>query len=162
MKGFILKTGAFDMNSEAKKLIENLELKPHEEGGWFRFVWSSDAAIPQSSLPSRYSGERKNVSMIYYLLEGSDVSSWHKLHSDEIWLWHSGGSLKITLGGKGPHPEPEKELLLGPRYTKGESFQIIAPAETWQTAKIAEGEYALVSCIVSVAFHPDDFLLYRE
>ena len=150
------------MNSEAKDLIEKLGLEPHVEGGWYRFIWASDIVIPQSVLPAAYSGERKSISLIYYLLEGSGISSWHKLLSDEIWTWHSGGSLKMTLGGEGPGPMAGKELLLGPRYAKGESFQIIAPARSWQTTRIISGEYALVSCIVSPAYHPDDFILYEE
>ena len=152
----------FDMHSEVKKLIERLGLEPHIEGGWYRLMWSSDEVIPHDSLPRRYSGERKYASLIYYLLEGSEISAWHKLQSDEIWFWHLGGSLKMTLGGKGEHPMPEKELLLGPRYTNGENLQIIAPALNWQTTRISEGDYALVSCVIAPAFHPDDFFLYQE
>jgi len=150
------------MNSEAKDLVEKLGLVPHIEGGWYRFIWDSETVIPRGSLPGRYGGERKCVSLIYYLLEGSDISSWHKLRSDEIWAWHKGGSLKMILGGTGEKPAAEKELFLGPRYDRGESFQIIAPALNWQTTGLIDGDYALVSCVVSPAFHPDDFILYKE
>ena len=150
------------MNGEAKNIIDRLGLAPHIEGGWYRFMWSGETVIPHNALPGRYKGERKSVSLIYYLLEGSDISAWHKLHSDEIWIWHNGGSLKMTLGGEGEKPAAEKELFLGPRYDRGESFQIIAPACNWQTTKLVDGAYALVSCVISPAFHPDDFLLYKE
>ena len=149
------------MDGEARDIIEKLALVPHVEGGWYRFIWSGGLAIPRASLPARYSGERGCVSLIYYMLEGADISAWHKLHSDEIWVWHKGGSLCMTLGGTGPGPQAEQELYLGPRYARGESFQILAPAETWQTTKILDGSFALVSCIVSPAFHKDDFLLYK-
>jgi len=150
------------MNSEARDLIDKLGLAPHVEGGWYRFVWDCETVIARDALPGRYGGDRKCVSLIYYLLEGEDISSWHKLLSDEIWLWHAGGSLKMTLGGTGDKPEAQSELLLGPRYDRGESFQIIAPALTWQTTGLVDGGYALVSCVVSPAFHPDDFILRKE
>jgi predicted cupin superfamily sugar epimerase len=146
------------MNGEAKKIIERLGLTPHIEGGWYRLMWSGETVIPSGALPARYNGERKNASLIYYLLEGSDVSSWHKLKSDEIWAWHSGGSLKMTLGGVEEKPLAEKELFLGPRYDRGECFHIIAPALNWQMTSLVDGVYALVSCIVSPAFHPDDVI----
>ena len=150
------------MDSEAKDLIEKLGLIPHVEEGWYRFMWSSDIVIPRDVLPEKYSGERKSASLIYYLLEESSASLWHKLHSTEIWVWHSGGSLKMTLGGEGPRPRAEKELFLGPRYADGESFHIVVPAALWQTAELVSGTYVLVSCIVSPAFHADDFILYKE
>ena len=149
------------MDSEAKDLIEKLGLIPHVEEGWYRVMWSSDIIIPRNVLPDKYNGERKSASLIYYLLEKSSASLWHKLRSDEIWVWHRGGSLKMTLGGEGPQPLAEKELFLGPRYDNGESFQIVVPAAAWQMAELIDGTYALVSCVVSPAFHSDDFVLYQ-
>lgn len=150
------------MNRKAKKIIDALGLVRHVEGGWYRFVLSGGPVIPHAALPANYSGDRESVSSIYYLLEGPDVSAWHKLHSDEIWAWHSGGSLKMTLGGEGSEPVVDKELFLGPRLAKGESYQIVAPARNWQTTRIINGSYALVSCLVSPAYHNDDFILYTE
>lgn len=145
------------MNQEAKRLIEQLGMQQHIEGGWFRHSWNSEVMIPQSGLPSGYSGPRASCSLIYYMLVGADTSSWHKLRSPEIWTWHSGGTLEMTLGGEGEAPEATKTQRLGPRLAQGEGFQMVAPAGQWQTSRIVEGDYVLVSCIVSPQFHPDDF-----
>ena len=145
------------MNKEAERIIEQLRLQPHVEGGWFRHSWNSDVVIPQGGLPEGYSGERASCSLIYYMLVGEDTSSWHKLRSPEIWTWHSGGTLEMTLGGKGKAPVAEKIQHLGPRLEQGEDFQMIAPTGQWQTSRIVDGEYVLVSCIVSPQFHGDDF-----
>jgi len=44
--------------SEAKAIIEKLDLAPHPEGGWYRETWRADAAA----------GERAAGTAIYFLL----------------------------------------------------------------------------------------------
>ena len=143
----------------AQQLIEQLGLQPHPEGGWFAVTPVEMPLISAPALPPCYSGPRRSASLIYYMLQKGEVSRWHQLLSPEIWLWHCGGSLEMTLGGTGPLPEAEATLLLGPRLAAGERFQILAPANQWQTTTLINGDFALVSCVVSPAFHNDDFYM---
>ena len=136
--------------------ISRLGLKAHEEGGWYRELWVSDLTIPAEALPAAYGGSRPCCSLIYYLLKGKEISTWHRLSSPEIWVWHAGGLLEQTLGGTGLRPETGPTRIIG--SGRGD-FQAVIPPGTWQTTRLLEGDFALVSCIVSPAFVPEDFFL---
>ena len=143
----------------AQQLIEQLHLCPHPEGGWYACMASSGRILPPLE---GYSGLRESCSTIYYLLQKGERSRWHQLKSTEVWTWHQGGSLEMTLGGNGTAPHAAKTMALGPRLDLGEQFQMMAPADQWQTTRVVDGEFVLVSCIVSPAFHEDDCLLPEQ
>ena len=140
------------MKDTAAALIEQLRLEPHPEGGWFRFVWRSDVD----------SGGNESCSYIYYLLRKGEISRWHKLAPSEVWCWHRGGSLEMTLGGSGALPLAGQRLRVGPRLDEGEQFQLVAPAGQWQTTRVVDGDFVLVSCVVAPAFRDEDCLLPAE
>lgn len=137
------------MTASAEQLIRTLGLEPHPEGGWFRFGW-------RSGVPA---GKRDTCSLIYYLLRQGEISRWHRLASSEVWAWHSGGSLEMTLGGGGDAPMAGETLRLGPRLSLGEQFHIAAPAGRWQTSRVVDGAFVLVTCVVAPAFCEADCLL---
>lgn len=143
------------MAYNAQDLIRLLSLTPHPEGGWFAFRESSGVPIPVPGFP----GERDTCSCIYYLLQKGEISRWHRLRASEVWTWHQGGSLLMTLGGGGEAPEAGWTLPLGPRLETGEQFQLLAPAGQWQTTRVVDGDFALVSCVVCPAYHDEDCLL---
>ena len=94
------------MAYSAQELIRLLSLQPHPEGGWFAFRESSGTSVP---VPG-FSGERETCSYIYYLLQKGEISRWHRLQAAEVWAWHQGGSLLMTLGGDGEAPAAERTL----------------------------------------------------
>ncbi len=71
------------------RTAELLDLAPHPEGGWYRETWR---AAP-SWQPAGYPGPRAAATGIYFLLDPGEESAWHRVRSDEVWLWHSGGPL---------------------------------------------------------------------
>jgi predicted cupin superfamily sugar epimerase len=145
---------------DANYWIEKLELKPHAEGGWFRELWKADLTIPGSALPPQYSGGRSVCTLIHYLLEAGSRSAWHRVKSAEIWLWHAGGTLELSVGGSGGAPGEVPDLRrIGPDPDKGEALYGVVPPDVWQTAEVGEGPYVLVSCAVSPGFHWEDFSL---
>ena len=81
------------------------------------------------------------------------------LEAAEVWAWHQGGSLLMTLGGDGEAPAAERTLSLGPRLEAGEQFQMLAPPGQWQTTRVVDGDFVLVSCVVCPAYHDEDCLL---
>ncbi|MET9700025.1 cupin domain-containing protein [Streptomyces sp. NPDC006529] len=86
-----------------------------------------------------------------------EVSRWHRVCSDELWLWHRGGPPTIRLGGSGHAPEEGAASLLGPGVEYGEQPQFLVPADVWQSAVPAGVEPVLVSCVVAPGFDFDDF-----
>jgi predicted cupin superfamily sugar epimerase len=138
-------------------LAEQLDLSPHPEGGWYRRTWTS--GHPATDLPGR--GPRRSASSIYYLLAPGEQSRWHRVGSDEIWLWHHGGPLEIGLGGRADKPGDEHRLVLGDDFAAGHRPQVVVPGGTWQSARPLAGA-CLVSCVVSPEFHFDDFQMLSD
>lgn len=139
-------------------LAEKLDLAPHPEGGWFRETWRSPVAFT----PGGYEGPRASATCIYFLLEPGERSQWHRVRSTEIWLWHDGGPLTISLGGTADEAAAEpREIMLGPDVAAGQSPQVVVPAGEWQSADPAGAKHVLVSCVVSPGFDFDDFELLR-
>jgi predicted cupin superfamily sugar epimerase len=137
-------------------LAEQLGLEPHPEGGWFRETWRS----PASFAPEGYGGERSAATAIYFLLQPGERSRWHVVRSDELWLWHSGGPLDLTLGGAGRAPAGGETIRLGADVAAGQRPQGLVPGGTWQCAAPAGDEAVLVSCAVSPGFDFADFRLH--
>ena len=142
-----------DAITNAKALIEHLGLAPHPEGGWFRETWRAPAV----------EGERSGGTAIHFLLQAGQRSHWHTVDAAEIWLWHAGDPLVLSLAKT--DTGPVREVRLGPDLLAGEQVQqVVAPGE-WQAAQcVAEGTagYALVSCIVVPGFDFAGFTLAPE
>ena len=128
--------------SPVKALIERLALAPHPEGGWFRELWRADSA----------EGERARATSIHFLLEAHQRSHWHKVDATEIWLWHAGDPLLLSLAADAAGPV--RKVRLGPDVLAGDAPQVIIAHGEWQAAAPlpGPGSYTLVSCIVSPAF----------
>jgi predicted cupin superfamily sugar epimerase len=141
------------MTSVRPALAEQLDLRPHPEGGWYRETYRCARTVT----PDGYAGERSTATAIYFLLQPGEESAWHVVRSDELWFWHAGGPLTLRLGGAGDRPGEETAITLG--VGAGQQPQALVPAGVWQAATPATGEYALVSCVVSPGFDFADFRL---
>lgn len=131
---------------------ERLGLLPHPEGGWYRQTW----AAPVRFQPPGYTGDRASATAILFLLGPDDESVWHRVRSDELWLWHR-GVLNLRLGGDSDEPGTDTLVTLGGDIAAGETVQALVPAGTWQAAKPAGSGEVLVTCIVSPGFDFADF-----
>ncbi|WP_020523952.1 cupin domain-containing protein [Catelliglobosispora koreensis] len=138
------------------ELAKLLGMQRHPEGGWFAETWRSCTTFQ----PGGYDGPRASASAIYFLLCPGEVSRWHLVRSDELWLWHRGGPLELVLGGSGDRPAETPEVIrLGPGVESGERPQALVPAGVWQAARPAGDAEVLVSCIVAPGFEYSDFRL---
>lgn len=137
-------------------IADALGLGPHPEGGWYRETYRSSIEFK----PDGYDGPRSAATAIYYLLMPGESSRWHVVASDELWLWHQGGPLEVSLGGSEAQPMREPHIVaLGPRIEDGERPQVVVPAGIWQSARPASDEAVLVSCVVVPGFDFADFRL---
>jgi predicted cupin superfamily sugar epimerase len=135
----------------SKELINRLGLLPHPEGGYYRETYRSEVTTTNQS------GNVRNVcTAIYFLLEEKDKSHFHRIQSDELWLFHLGEPVEILYISAGEI----KSVTLGNNFQSGEVFSFRVPANTWFAAKIkTEKEFSLVSCTVSPGFDFADFEL---
>jgi hypothetical protein len=136
------------MHAEARRLIAELNLTPHPEGGYYRETYRS-----AESVTTALGAQRSALTSILFLLAGDEFSAFHSLASDETWHFYRGDPLAIEI------------IDPAGRYER----RAIGPAGPWQTA-IAAGAffashversagYALVGCDVAPGFDFADFVL---
>jgi predicted cupin superfamily sugar epimerase len=127
----------------AEEIITKLQLAPHPEGGWYRQTWAADNM------------GRPSGTCIYFLLRAGERSHWHRVDAAEIWLYHAGAPLVLSLADT--DQGPAKDHLLCPDLTTGQP-QLIVPRAHWQAAR-STGDFTLVSCTVSPGFQFEGFEL---
>ena len=111
----------------AAEVVARLGLEPHPEGGWFRETHRDAASTA-----------------IYFLLAAGQESRWHRVHgSAEVWLWHAGAPLVLSIG--------PTSLTLGVDLAAGQRPQAVVPPGAWQKAR-SLGDWTLVSCTVAPGF----------
>ena len=85
------------MSPKTQRYIEKLQLKPHPEGGYYKEIYRAGEMILPEHLPKRYKSSRNFSTSIYFLLEGNQVSNFHRLKSDEQWHFYDGSSIVIYV-----------------------------------------------------------------
>ena len=123
----------------AREIIRLLNMAPHPEGGHYVETFRAAAA----------EGERPASTLIHFLLQADEVSAWHRVDADEIWLWQAGGPLVLTTAT--PEGTDPRAVTLGPDLRAGHTLQGIVPAHHWQTAETL-GAWTLLSCTVAPGF----------
>lgn len=121
-----------------EEIITELSLAPHPEGGWYRETYRT-ACDP---------GARPAATAIHFLLQAGERSHWHKVDADEIWLWHAGAPLTLSVAAT--EAGPAVDHALSGDLSSG-APQRLVPAGHWQAAQTT-GDYTLVSCIVAPGF----------
>jgi predicted cupin superfamily sugar epimerase len=124
------------------ELIKALDLAPHPEGGWYRETWRAEAT----------DGARAAASAVLYVIQPGQRSHWNRVDAHEIWLWHAGDPLDVSVAAS--DAGSARTVRLGVDVGAGEQPQLAIPAGHWQSAAPAGGPagYTLISCIVAPAF----------
>lgn len=114
--------------------IEKFDLHPHPEGGWYNRTWR--AADGRT--------ERGAMSMIYFMMEAHQCSAWHRFDAGEMWLWHAGSdvTLSVVIDEKGT----VEQQILGAGNPQG-----FVEANLWMTARPQDG-WALLTCVACPGF----------
>lgn len=139
----------------AEKLVKQLGLKPHPEGGYYRETYRSDETIGKGVLPERYTGNRRYATAIYYLLTRETFSAFHRIKTDEIYHFYLGDPVELVQllpDGSGC------VVTLGKDIAGGGYVQTVVSRGTWHGARLVEGgKYALLGTTVSPGFEFADF-----
>lgn len=149
------------MLKTAEYWIKKLQLTVHPEGGYFRESYRSAEIISKNSLSGNFMGDRNFSTAIYYLLQGDNISTWHKIKSDEMWHYYDGSSainIHVLSKNKG-----HEILKLGRNLDHKENLQAVVPANTWFAARLEKpNSFALAGCTVSPGFNFADFQMADE
>ena len=142
-----------------QQLIQQYNLQPHPEGGWYKETYKSDEYISGSTLPERFGGSRVFSTAIYFLLEQGNFSAFHRIKSDECWHFYAGDPLVVyvmQLNGR------LDIIHLGNDIEKGQVFQFVVPANCWFASRPAPGStFCFVGCTVAPGFDFNDFELAK-
>ena len=120
--------------SIVKSLIEYHKMIPHPEGGHYVEVFKN-----------------KDVSHIYFLLEGHEHSHWHRITKNETVHFYSGDPLEIYTSKDGEEFETNQ-------IGSNNNFIYSIEKNTWFAMK-PKGKYCLIGCTVAPAFEFEDLEL---
>jgi predicted cupin superfamily sugar epimerase len=132
----------------AADVIRILDLKPHPEGGHYRETYRDDSG----------DNARAHSTAIYFLLANGELSRWHRVDAAEVWHWHAGAPLALSIA---PPEGAVLEVRLGVDLEAGERPQGVVPPGYWQSAA-SLGDWTLVGCTVAPGFLFEKFELAAE
>jgi uncharacterized protein len=132
-------TGSMVSTLSVHDVVALLGLEPHPEGGFYRETFRDDHTVHDG---------RSACTAIYFLLPGGAPSRWHRVDAAELWHWHAGAPLELSVidiaGAR-------TTQCIGADLAAGERPQGIVPASHWQAAR-SLGDWTLVGCTVAPAF----------
>lgn len=139
------------MNDAIQKIVDQLNMQPHPEGGYFVETYRSEITLEKT--------QKSIATVIYFLLPSSETSSWHRIKSDEFWFYHAGSPIIVhTIEN-----DTYKATVVGNALENGEIPQYLVPAGAVFGASVQwEDSYSLVSCVVAPGFDFDDFELFTQ
>ncbi len=146
-----------------RQRIEQLQLLPHPEGGWYREVFRSSGQVtPMDGRPPRAA-----LTSIYFLLAAGQHSRWHQVLSDEVWVHLEGAALNLWTwhaeAGQAIHTVIGP-LELAPSKDASMQPQCVVPAGLWQAAQPrpeSDQPHTLVACVVGPGFDFADFRMMQ-
>ena len=126
--------------STAAEIIARLELRPHPEGGHYRETFRDQTTDANG---------RSRSTSIYFLLARGERSHWHRVDAVEIWHWHAGAPLRLSVADT--DAGPVRHLVLGPDLFADQEPQQLVARRSWQAA-MSLGDWTLVGCTVAPGF----------
>ncbi len=121
--------------------IETYRLEPHPEGGMFSESYTSPDAAEGRPL----------AGSIYFLLRGEEISHLHQIDCEEVWYYHAGGGLIVTMID--PETGEATRALLGPDAAAGQRFMAVVPkGALFASENLDKSRATLVSCMTTPHF----------
>ncbi len=140
------------MHPRVQQLIEQLDLQPHPEGGYYREVYRAEQLVHSDLV-----GElRAAATDIFFLLPAGEISRWHRVAHDELWNFYEGSPL--VLQQLSPDFVRHRCCHLDPKIGQ---FKQQVPAGFWQAAETT-GDYTLTGCTVAPGFEFADFRMLKD
>jgi predicted cupin superfamily sugar epimerase len=138
-----------------QSIIDQFELVPHPEGGFYKEAYRSEGIISSKSLNGQFSGDRNYCTSIYFLLTSDNFSAFHRIKQDEIWHFYEGSPLFVhVIDEYGTYQKYE----LGADYKNGQVRQLVVPANLWFASSVKdEKSHSFVGCTVAPGFDFEDF-----
>ena len=138
-----------EVHQRTAYLKEFYDLKAHVEGGSFSEVYTA---------PFEKEG-RPLAGSIFFLLDAGEISHFHEIDCDEIWYYHEGCGMRITLLSD----NGVERYLLGGNPQNGERAMVVIPkGRVFAAENLREDGYTFVSCVTVPKFEYAGFRLLRR
>jgi predicted cupin superfamily sugar epimerase len=98
----------------ADDVVRLLGLAPHPEGGAYRETWRD----------ARPAGPRGAGTAISFLLRRGERSRWHRIDAAELWHFHAGAPVELTISADGVTQERQ---VLGVDLGRDERTRSVVP-----------------------------------
>ena len=137
------------MKSRIQELKDHYKLEQHPEGGWFNECFTS----------SESKNKRTLAGSIYFLLEKDEISHFHKIDCEEIWYFHEGCGMRITVLDE----SGRNDYILGNDIYNGAEAMVAIPKDAIFAAEnLDHNSYTFVSCVTTPKFSYDGFKLINK
>ena len=111
--------------------------------------------IPEPGMPPMYTTVQRLLTST--AKDWKEISRWHMVKSDEIWMYHAGSpAIQLLLLPDGTF----EERIVGPDVLGGEFPQSLIPAWTWQSTVLldrSEQSWGLFGAVVCPGFEYQDY-----
>lgn len=135
----------------SEELTRLYELQAHPEGGYFKEVYTA---------PFMYEASRESAGSIYFLLSENDISHMHVIDCDEIWYYHEGCGMRITLIDQEGNITYED---LGMDINHNQKAMVVIPKGVMFVAEnLDKTSYTFVSCATTPQFQYQGFHLVAQ
>lgn len=136
---------------EIQQIIEQLNMQPHPEGGYFVETYKSVVNAENST--------NSIATVIYFLLPSGEKSTWHRIKNDEFWFYHSGSPIVVHTIENGAYAETiVGNAVLSQQYPQF----LVKGGVIFGASVLDENSYSLVSCVVVPGFEFKDFELFSQ
>jgi predicted cupin superfamily sugar epimerase len=120
------------MHPEALRLVDQLSLVAHPEGGYYREIHRTS-----------------HSTAIYFLLPSGVFSALHRIPQPELWHHYAGDPVDLHIIDETGAYRVER---LGSSFARGERPLIVVPPNQYQAAMPIGDRYALCGCTVAPPF----------
>ncbi len=94
------------------------------------------------------------------MLDGNEISHFHQIDCDEIWYYHEGCGLKITMLME---KQEKSEYFLGRDFQNGERYMLVIPkGAIFAAENLNKDDFTFVSCATTPKFKYDGFRLLKK
>lgn len=138
-----------DNRQRAEELKKVYGLQAHVEGGSFAEVYTA---------PFEKDG-RTLAGSIYFLLDAGEISHFHEIDCDEIWYYHEGCGVRITVLSE----HGVERQLLGGDPENGERAMVLIPkGRCFAAENLRDDGYTFISCVTVPGFRYEGFRLVGQ
>ncbi len=135
-----------------REWIDAYRLTPHPEGGMFSISYDAADNTPDG---------RALSGSIYFLLRGEEISHLHQIDCEEVWYYHAGGGLVVTMID--PQSGSVTRALLGADFAAGQRFMVVVPKGfLFASENLDKSRATLVSCMTTPHFEQAGFRMIER